>query len=86
MMRFSTLPPLASNEVCLVPLPTLGALVVDSGEHGEVVITARAGMRTPCASCGRYEYQQLMKLLVLTPNRAERFEVVYCSLLTRIIA
>ena len=82
-------PRFASNEGVLgVVLPTLGALVVDSKEeHGEVVITvARDGIEDALRLLrDEHEYQQLMEIAgVDYPDRAERFEVVYCLLsLTR---
>lgn len=82
-------PRFASNEGVLgAVLPTLGALVVDSKEeHGEVVITvARDGIEDALRLLrDEHEYQQLMEIAgVDYPNRAERFEVVYCLLsLTR---
>ena len=78
-------PRFASNEGVLgAVLPTLGGLVVDSkDEHGEVVITvARDGIEDALRLLrDEHEYQQLMEIAgVDYPNRAERFEVVYCLL------
>ncbi len=78
-------PKFASNEGVLDALTkALGDKVVAGREeHGEVVITvARAEIANALRTLrDEHEYQQLMEIAgVDFPDRAERFEVVYCLL------
>lgn len=78
-------PKFASNEGVLDALTkALGDKVVAGREeHGEVVITVARGEVANALQTLRdeHEYQQLMEIAgVDYPDRAERFEVVYCLL------
>jgi NADH-quinone oxidoreductase subunit C len=78
-------PKFASNEGVLDALTkALGDKVVAGREeHGEVVITVARGEVANALRTLRddHEYQQLMEIAgVDYPDRAERFEVVYCLL------
>ncbi|GGZ95376.1 NADH-quinone oxidoreductase subunit C [Novosphingobium arvoryzae] len=78
-------PKFASNEGVLDALTAAldGKFVAGREEHGEVVITvARAEIANALRILrDEHEYQQLMEIAgVDYPDRAERFEVVYCLL------
>ncbi len=78
-------PKFASNEGVLDALTAaLGDKVVAAREeHGEVIITVARDSIEDALRCLRdeHEYQQLMEIAgVDYPQRAERFEVVYCLL------
>jgi NADH-quinone oxidoreductase subunit C len=78
-------PKFASNEGVLDALTAAlaGKVVAGREEHGEVVITVARGEIANALQTLRddHEYQQLMEIAgVDYPDRAERFEVVYCLL------